>query len=228
VDHCHAGWARYLDELWSLDPTPVRTVLDLCCGTGLTTAELVALGYQVVGVDRSAAMLARARHLLGADTVLEKQTLPDLTIHGTFDAAVCTFDGLNYLTPTGLRATFAAVARRLRPDGWLSFDLHTDETMHFIRRNPIAEGEAHGQHYTLSSLVDVVARTCDTRIDVTRAGGGDTFREKHRQYFHPDGYVRKALLDTGFGMAAVTDEYSHRSPDRSTLRATWIVRCRPT
>ena len=35
VDPCHDRWAAYLHELWSADPEGVRSVLDLCCGTGL-------------------------------------------------------------------------------------------------------------------------------------------------------------------------------------------------
>ena len=118
VDGCHDRWAAHLNELWSSDAADVRTVLDLCCGTGLMAAELIALGYRVVGVDGSSAMLARARQRVGPSTVLMQQTLPGLTIGGVFDAAVCTFDALNYLTPADLLATLTAVGRRLRPGGW--------------------------------------------------------------------------------------------------------------
>jgi predicted TPR repeat methyltransferase len=100
IDPCHDRWASFLDELWSADPEGVRTVLDLCCGTGLLAGELIARGYRVVGVDASEAMLARARERLGPEMVLGRMTLPDLAVGGGFDAAVCTFDGLNYLTRT--------------------------------------------------------------------------------------------------------------------------------
>ena len=73
----------------------------MCCGTGLLAAELTSLGYRVTGVDASAAMLARARGGSVRTAVLVRETLPDLTIDGVFDAAVSTFDGLNYLTPPG-------------------------------------------------------------------------------------------------------------------------------
>ena len=99
------------------------TVLDVCCGTGLLAQELIARGYRVVGVDASEAMLDVARERLGPEVVLSRMTLPDLVVEGVFDAAVCTFDGLNYLTPEELRRTMGEVARassagrlaRLRP-----------------------------------------------------------------------------------------------------------------
>ncbi len=124
VDPCYERWATFLDELWHTDDAGVQDVLDVCCGTGLMAQELVARGYCVVGVDASATMLSRARRLLGPQAVLSRQTLPDLKIDGIFDAAVSTFDGLNYLTLAQLRATLIALSRRLRGGGWIVFDLH--------------------------------------------------------------------------------------------------------
>ena len=123
------------------DPDGVRSVLDLCCGTGLLAGELIARGYRVVGVDASDAMLAQARERLGSKVALRRVTLPDLAVEGVFDAAVCTFDGLNYLTPDELRLTMASVARRLRPAGWVVFDLHTDAMMDFTISNPDVAGD---------------------------------------------------------------------------------------
>ena len=80
VDPCHARWAQYLSELWAPEEPGVRTVLDVCCGTGLMTRELALLGYRVTGVDASPAMLERARRLLGPGVELRHETLPGLTL----------------------------------------------------------------------------------------------------------------------------------------------------
>jgi SAM-dependent methyltransferase len=224
IDPCHDRWASFLDELWSADPVGVRSVLDLCCGTGLLAGELIARGYRAVGVDASDEMLALARERLGPEAPLSRTTLPELSVEGVFDAAVCTFDGLNYLTPEELRLTMAAIALRLRPAGWLVFDLHTDGMMSFTLANPIVAGEAAENDFVIGSTVDPVARTCDTTIEVTRARDGDPFSEQHRQYFHTDADVRAALQDAGFAVSAVGDEYTHEPADESTLRATWTAR----
>ena len=96
--------------------------------------------------------------------------------------------------------------------------------LQFALANPVVAGTADGRHFTLSSVVDPVARTCDTRIMVSRAVDGDAFAEQHRQYFHTAAPVLDALLGAGFALTAVTDEYSHRPADASTLRATWTAR----
>jgi SAM-dependent methyltransferase len=227
IDPCHDRWASFLHELWSADPHGVRSVLDLCCGTGLLAGELVARDYRVVGVDASDAMLALARERLGTEVTLSRTRLPDLAVDGVFDAAVCTFDGLNYLTSDELRLTLAAVARRLRPAGWLVFDLHTDRMMNFTISNPVVEGESAGNSFVIRSAVDPGARTCDTRIELTQPRDGDPFSEQHRQYFHADADVRTSLQDTGFAVTAVEEEYTHEPADAATLRATWTARRSP-
>jgi SAM-dependent methyltransferase len=224
VDPCHDRWASFLHELWSADPEGVRSVLDLCCGTGLLAGELTARGYRVVGVDASGAMLALARERLGPEVTLRRMTLPDLAVDGVFDAVVCTFDGLNYLTAAELRLTFAAVAVCLRPGGWLVFDLHTDAMMNFTVANPTVAGRSAGNDFVISSVVDPVARTCDTRIELTQPRHGDPFTEQHRQYFHADADVHQGLREAGFAAAAVEEEYTHAPADASTLRATWTAR----
>ncbi len=227
VDPCHQRWAAFVHEVWCAGVPDVRSVLDVCCGTGLMAAELMALGYRVVGVDASASMLERARRLLGPDAGLVQTTLPDLTIAGDFDAAVSTYDGLNYLTPIGLRTALLAVASRLRAGGWFIFDLHTDAMMGFTASNPVVEGKARGQLFAIASVVDVRARTCDTRIEVTRLSDGDTFTEHHRQHFFTDAQVQGALAHAGFRVVAVTAEYTHEPVTASSMRATWITRLRP-
>ena len=224
IDPCHARWASFLDELWSADPSGVRSVLDLCCGTGLLASELITRGYRVVGVDASDAMLAVAGERLGADVALSRTTLPDLTVGGVFDAVVCTFDGLNYLTPDELRLTLQAVSRCLRPAGWLVFDLHTDAMMEFTVSNPVVAGESAGHGFVITSAVDPDARTCDTTIELTRPRDRDPFSEQHRQYFHADAEVRVSLEDAGFAVTAVGEEYTRAPVDASTLRATWTAR----
>jgi predicted TPR repeat methyltransferase len=155
-------------------------------------------------------------------------TLPHLNVDGVFDAAVCTFDGLNYLTPAELRLTMAAVAVHLRPAGWLVFDLHTDLMMDFTISNPVVAGESAGNEFVISSVVDPGDRTCDTTIELTDPRDGDPFCEEHRQYFHTDAEVRASLEDAGFTVTAVGEEYTHEPVDASTLRATWSARRLPT
>ena len=199
-------------------------MLDVCCGTGLLAGELAALGYQVVGLDGSEAMLVRARRRAGSEVRLVRSTLPALAVEGVYDAAVCTFDGLNYLTPADLRSTFAALSRRVRTAGWLVFDVHTDAMMAFTACQPVVHGEQGEYRFVISSVVDTRTRTCDTRIEIDPAYGSSAFSEHHRQYFHRAADTRSSLVDASFEVTAVRDGYSERPADASALTATWIAR----
>jgi SAM-dependent methyltransferase len=226
VDPCHGAWAEFLDELFSADEEGVTDVLEVCCGTGLLAAELAARGYRVTGLDASEAMLDRARRLLGPDVPLIQATLPDLPVERTFDAATCTLDGFTYLEPEFFRPTTEAIARTLRPAGWLVFDVHTDAMMALTSSQPVVSGEREGHRFVIRASVDADARLCDTRIDVSPEGAGSPFSEHHRQYFHRATDIRSTLVACGFEVVAVRDEYSDRPADESTLSATWIARLR--
>ena len=224
TDPCHDRLAAFLHELWCTDTDGVQSVLDLCCGSGLLADELIARGYGVVGVDASEAMLDVARKRLGPKAELRRSRLPDLTLEGVFDAVVCTLDGFNYLSPDELRLTVAAVAKRLRPAGWLVFDLHTDAMMDFTIANDVVAGRAAENDFVISSVVDPTARTCDTTIEVAQPREGDPFCERHRQYFHTEANVRLFLRDFGFAVTAVNDGYTNEPADAATLSATWTAR----
>ena len=222
VDPCHGALAAFLDELFGADEEAVAGVLDVCCGTGLLAAELAARGYRVTGVDASEAMLARARRLLGPHATLIHATLPDLPLEMAFDAVTCTLDGFTYLSPAALAPTAEAIARVLRPGGWLVFDAHTDAMMALTSSRPIVSGEREGHRFVILAEVDADARLCDTRIDIE--AGAAPFSELHRQYFHRDTDIGAALVNGGFEVIAVRDGYSDRPADESTLSATWIAR----
>lgn len=224
VDPSYGRMARFMQDLWADDPAGVEAVLDVCCGTGLLAAELAALGHRVTGVDASEAMLARARSLLGPDAALERRTLPDLAIAGTFDAAVSTVEGLNHIGLPDLRATLLALAGRLRPGGWLVFDAHTDAMLAFTAANPRVEGAARGWRFVITHAVDPRARTCDSRIEASREDGTEAFTESHRQWFFTESEIRDALSDAGFRVVEVDDDYERRPAGTSTLRAVWVAR----
>jgi trans-aconitate 2-methyltransferase len=87
----HQEWGAQI-----LDRLPLRgdeTVLDLGCGTGRVTAQLLErLGPdgRAIGIDGSARMVQEARRLLGADrrASFEQQDLLELTVAPPAEAAV--------------------------------------------------------------------------------------------------------------------------------------------
>jgi SAM-dependent methyltransferase len=104
-----------------------RRVLDVCCGSGHVTAELIRRGYQVAGVDSSEQLirLAKAKLPRGQFAV---EDVRELGVRRIFDAAISTFDALNHLlTLDDLRASLKAVYQVLLPGGLFVFDLNGED-----------------------------------------------------------------------------------------------------
>lgn len=61
-EHNHAFvWQHGQDLVQLLNPQPDERILDLGCGTGQLTAQLAAVGAEVVGLDQSPEMIAQAK-----------------------------------------------------------------------------------------------------------------------------------------------------------------------
>ena len=98
-------------------------VVDIGCGTGLTTREAAraAAPGRVLGVDVSERMLARARELTAAEGIENvRYELGDAQVHrfdpAGFDVAISRFGTMFFSDPA---AAFANLAAALRPDGRL-------------------------------------------------------------------------------------------------------------
>jgi SAM-dependent methyltransferase len=106
---------------------PVRAraglVLELGCGTGLMTEELVTAGHQVIATDASAGMLEVAQDFLGGAADLRLLALPDDPLPPA-DAIVAIGHPLNYLPDAAsIDRALVAIAQALRPGGVLALDL---------------------------------------------------------------------------------------------------------
>jgi len=104
-----------------------RRALDLGCGTGSSTAPLLARGYSVMACDISPGMVSAARRKYPRHArsfvVADMRRLPEL---GEFDLVLCLDDAINYLLrQEDLEATFKCVSRSLSPTGIFAFDLNS-------------------------------------------------------------------------------------------------------
>ena len=120
-------WAR----LAAAQPAPA---LELGCGTGRLTVPLATRGIRIVGIDRSAPMLARARRRLrraglGSRALLVRGDIRSLPFRAraAFGLVMAPYGMLQSLTrERDLVATLESAARVLRPGGLLGVDLVPD------------------------------------------------------------------------------------------------------
>lgn len=141
-------------------------VADLGCGSGIWAAELLESGYEVWGVDASAAMLAIARERApGARLVegsLHETELPPCA------AVTALGECVNYGGPPSLEPLLRRVHAALEPGGLLVFDAAGPGREPQLRRRARHEGE--GWVLRLEVQEDRAARTLTRRIALVRDG----------------------------------------------------------
>lgn len=145
---------QYLSELLVRHPVGGRRALDLACGTGTLALLLADAGWEVTGLDSSAAMLDQARAKaeimsrpgqvafvhgdmralptthqgpMTTDQRRQINTSWSFVLHpSSFNLVTCVYDSLNYLLDErDLAACFDGVARVLAPGGLLVADMNT-------------------------------------------------------------------------------------------------------
>jgi SAM-dependent methyltransferase len=115
-------------------------VLEIGCGSGLLTRELVDAGHRVIATDASPAMLEVAHDYLGSDAPdLRQLALPDDPLPDA-DAIVGIGHPINYLPDArAIERALIAIAQALRPGGVLAIDV-CDFSWAAGRRDAIGQG----------------------------------------------------------------------------------------
>ena len=197
--------ADYLEKLFKKSRIPVRTVLDLACGTGSITALLMERGYEMIAADASPDMLAAAREKTegkpGIAPVYLCQSMPELDLYGTVDAAVCCLDSLNYLTsPKEVQRTFQRLRLFIAPGGLLAFDVLTPSGLRELDGQVFLD-EREDVYCVWRADFEKRSRICTYGMDIfTRRADGawDRGVEEHRERAYEVEELRAWLMEAGF------------------------------
>ena len=205
----HALWADWyfssavpaLERLFFSHVSTGQRVLDVCCGSGHVTKELVRRGYNVTGVDASAGLIAIARREM-PEVDWRVGDVRQLGIHGGYDAALCTFDSLNHLTdPSDLVLAFRSVHGALEPGGWFCFDMNLDEAYQVDKQQWVVE-----VHDTRVSMIrgtyDAETREVETELRwFIREPDCDLWKQQSsriQQRSYSQEEILRALSEAGF------------------------------
>jgi SAM-dependent methyltransferase len=116
---------------------PGQRLLDLGCGTGRHSVALAQLGLEVVGLDLSEALLARARASAaeaGVEVTWLRRDMRDLDDLDPFDACVSLYTAFGFFGDEEDQEVLRQVAAALRPGGRLLLDLTNH--LGYLRRFP--------------------------------------------------------------------------------------------
>ncbi len=215
-----AGFTRFsremaprMAELLEQYGDGVRRVCDLACGTGDAAVHLAQCGYEVIGLDASARMLAQARaksQAAGTPVQWLQADARDFMLQRPVNAVTCMYDALNYmLTEDDLAAVFRGVHDCLVPGGLFVFDMNT--------RAGLAEewGTSERLEVPDDDLFLAWQTTYDHETDVNTLvltaflrepdGRYRRIREVHRERGYPVARVRALLESVGMQVRALGD-----------------------
>lgn len=165
---------NFIEELFNRNSVHPKTILDLGCGTGGHLIPLLKRGYEVTGVDLSGFMLAGAQKKLNDNKLtaeLIQGDISSIALNRRFDAVICMFAVIGYLTSNIQVANFFSVLKNhLNPNGFAIFDAwHGAAVLSqkpLQRAKSIMQGNAQVIRIT-DPVLDVAAHTVDTKFDIT-------------------------------------------------------------
>ena len=175
---------------------PIKTVLDLGCGTGNHAIPLAQRGYTVTGVDRSAEMLEAARAKATGVTGLRfvEGDVRTVALGEQFDAALLMFAVLGYMVENGDVLSALRTARaHLRDGGLLFFDVWYGPAVLAERpsqRVAVAPTEDGGEVIrSATGALDTRRQLCTVTYDLWRTQGDRVLARTHEahamRYFFP-------------------------------------------
>ena len=219
ADVDYPRWADYIEKHFARSALPIRTVLDLACGTGSLTAELAARGYEMIGADCSEEMLSvAAEKCRGAgpvEPIFLHQAMEDLDLYGTIDACVCCLDSINYVTrPRTLARAFRRVHTFLMPGGLFLFDVNTPDKLRGLDGQVFLDEDADA-YCVWRADYSPRRRICTYGMDLFFRETDRLWRreeEVHEEYAYEPAELEDMLRQAGFRQIRQYGELKLRAP----------------
>ena len=104
-----------------------RKIADVCCGMGRHARALSKRGYSVIGIDRHADSITRARGLAGGGTYVDVEVRYYRPEHGAFDVAMIMSQSFGYFDATTNQELLGRLADGVREGGRIILDLWSAE-----------------------------------------------------------------------------------------------------
>jgi SAM-dependent methyltransferase len=206
----YVGLAREADE----------PIVELAVGTGRVAIPIARkTGKRVIGIDRSPAMLARARERShGLPVELREGDMRDFELEEPVDLVICPFRSLLHLpTWQDKRRVFERVAQALRPGGrfaWNAFAF-----------SPLIAASLHDRRIEHADGRWEVTRyiPADSRLELTRGVGDETLGVLHAWWVGRAEW--EGLIDVaGLEVETLYGGFACEPFDDDSLELVWVAR----
>ena len=205
------------------------TVLDLACGTGSMSIELIKNEFDVIGIDLSENMLEIASNRLleyGENFSLLKGNMTDYRLDKSVKACICSLDSINHLNDINdVEKTFCNVYNFLDENGVFVFDVNTIYKHNEILANNTFVFDEE-DFYLVWDNEFVSDRVVRILLDMFVWNGKayDRFSESFEETAYSIDELLDALCRAGFSDISVYDELTLNPPREKSERLYFICK----
>ncbi len=220
-------WLAFIESKW--EKAKPSLVLDLACGTGTLSVMLAKKGYEVIGCDLSAEMLAVANEKAkknNTDILFLQQDIRSFELYGTVDAIICACDSLNYiLEEDELLKIFQLVKNYLNPGGLFIFDMKTKYTYERLMSSNSFGYTKQNMACVWENQYDPDSRINDYRVNIFLKHGKlyGRYEEIHHQRAYDTDEVLSLLSKAGLSLMELSDDYKGRPLHEKSKRLVCIA-----
>ena len=207
-------------------PPKATALLDIGCGAGRHLMALAKRGYQGTGVDIRPEMIAYVTAAANAAKLPVTAAVDDLrhlSVHGTFDVAVCLMDTFRFLlTNEEIIAHLRAVAGLVAPGGLYVVDFWVpsqwDQIANEIHQWEQTEGDTTVRVFYLQhpESADPITQTFEDELVFEVREGGDTTEIRggptRTRLLLPQEFAALVEGSGAFGLLATHGEFDLAKP----------------
>lgn len=212
--------SNFLEEVFNkYSQKKIKTIIDLGCGTGSHVERLSKKGYHITGIDLSKEMIKIANSKRIDNAQFFCRDLSKLNLKNKFDAGICMFATLGYLTSNeDLTSFFNSMKNHLNKDGLLILDCWNG--LGVLRRLPaqrkrILKFKNQKIVRTSFPILDSVNHLCTVRFLMEKFyknNPPEIYTEEHKiRFFFPQ-ELKKYLEDSGFKILEICTPYKLNTP----------------
>lgn len=226
MDHVdYEQWANFVLDLVKEQGDLPKNILELGCGTGNITKELLAMGYEVVGVDLSEEMLELAhektQHFAEKIILLQQDiTEMDFDIY-EIDCIIACNDTFNYIIEKEkLRAALKYLYPRMKKGGQFVFDISSRYKLQHILGNHVFGESFEDFAYLWENFYDDQEHLIEMEINIF-SKQNELYRrdiEIHHQKAYTEKEIAELLQEIGFQNIKIYADFKIKTPDEQSER----------
>ncbi len=232
VDKDYNAEVTYVDELIKTYKPATKSILELGAGTGKHAFLLAEKGYEILGLERSADMVAIANKIENPKVKFEVADITNFRLNQSFDVATSLFHVISYLTDNkSLLQTFENVHQHLNSGGLFIFDVwHSSAVNHQIpeKRTKKLQNDTievlRKANPIIYSEINVVEVDYDITITNLKDQTSEQIFEKHpmRHFSKPE--IEILAFATGFELLHTEEFETKAAPSTETWGVCYVLK----